>query len=77
MPETIFWDTAAFVALGNRDDALHDVAVGVSQVLARQKARILTTDAVLIEVANSFSKAAWRPWRSDWLPLCNGRSWRV
>jgi predicted nucleic acid-binding protein len=61
MPETIVWDTAAFVALGNRDDALHDAAVEVSQMLARQKARILTTDAVLIEVANSFSKVAWRP----------------
>ncbi len=60
MPETIFWDTAAFVALGNRDDALHAAAVAVSEELAHHKARILTTDAVLTEVANTFSKVGWR-----------------
>jgi len=57
MPETIFWDTAAFVALGNRDDALHEIAVAVSQELARQRALVLTTDAVLTEVVNTFSNA--------------------
>ena len=61
MPETVFWDTAAFVALGNRDDILHAAAVSANQMLAQQKARLLTTDAVLTEVANSFSKSAWRP----------------
>jgi predicted nucleic acid-binding protein len=61
MLETIFWDTAAFVALGNRDDALHEAAVAVSQELAREEALVLTTDAVLTEVVNTFSKAAWRP----------------
>ena len=60
MPETVFWDTAAFVALGNRDDILHEASVSANQMLAQQKAHLLTTDAVLIEVANSFSKAAWR-----------------
>jgi predicted nucleic acid-binding protein len=57
----MFWGTVAFVALGNSDDALHQVAISVSQQLGQQKALVLTTDAVLIEVANSFSKAAWRP----------------
>jgi predicted nucleic acid-binding protein len=61
MPETVFWDTAAFLALGNRDDALHNTAVTASATLARQRAFVLTTDAVLTEVANAFSKAAWRP----------------
>lgn len=61
MPETVFWDTAAFVALGNADDDLHLSAVTVSEELARSQARVLTTDAVLTEVANTFSKAAWRP----------------
>jgi len=61
MPEVVFWDTAAFVALGNRDDALYSAAVAVNKDLARQKAYILTTDAVLTEVANSFSKAVLRP----------------
>jgi predicted nucleic acid-binding protein len=61
MPETVFWDTAAFVALGNARDDLHQMAVNVSQELAQAETQVLTTDAVLIEVANTFSKAAWRP----------------
>ena len=61
MPETVFWDTAAFVALGNRDDELHLEAVSVSQELATQRAFIITTDAVLTEVVNTFSRAAWHP----------------
>lgn len=60
MPELIFWDTAAFVALANRDDSLHDAAAFVSQKLARAGARLLTTDAVLTEVANTFSRVALR-----------------
>ncbi len=61
MPEIVSWDTSAFVALGNRDDGLHPSAVAVNNELARQKAYILTTDVVLVEVANSFSKVAYRP----------------
>jgi predicted nucleic acid-binding protein len=60
MPDRVFWDTAAFVALGNRDDDLHGAAIGVSQELAARQAMVLTHDAILTEVANSFSKAAWR-----------------
>jgi predicted nucleic acid-binding protein len=65
MPETVFWDTAAFVALGNAGDELHQAAVEVSQELAQNQAHVLTTDAVLTEVANAFSRVAWRPiaWR--------------
>ena len=61
MPETVFWDTSAFVALGNADDDLHEQAVQVSTALARERARVVTTSAVLTEVANTFSRSAWRP----------------
>jgi len=61
MLEMVFWDTAAFVALGNRDDELHAAAIAASQELARAHARILTTDAVLTEVANTFSRTTLRP----------------
>jgi predicted nucleic acid-binding protein len=60
MAETVFWDASALVALGNADDDLHEQAVHVSDALARQKAHILTTSAVLIEVANTFSRSGWR-----------------
>jgi len=61
MPETIFWDTAAFIALGNARDDLHQAAINVSQELAQAQAHVLTTSSVLIEVANTFSKIALRP----------------
>jgi predicted nucleic acid-binding protein len=46
--------------LGNADDELHAAAVTVSSQLAQAGARVLTTDAILTEVANTFSKTAWR-----------------
>jgi predicted nucleic acid-binding protein len=61
MARIVFWDTVAFVALGNRDDSLHNAAIGVSLMLSREGALALTTDAVLTEVANTFSKVALRP----------------
>ena len=61
MPEIVFWDTAAFVALGNTRDDLHQAAISVSQDLAQAQAHVLTTDAVLTEVANIFSKVTLRP----------------
>lgn len=61
MPETVFWDTAAFVALGNAQDDLHQAAINISQDLAQAQTHVLTTDAVLTEVANIFSKVALRP----------------
>ncbi len=61
MPDTIFWNATAFIALGNTRDDLHQAAITVSQQLAQVQTQVLTTDAVLIEVANTFSKVALRP----------------
>jgi predicted nucleic acid-binding protein len=61
MPEIVFGDTAAFIALGNTRDDLHQTAIKVSQQLAQAQAHVLTTDAVLIEVTNAFSKVILRP----------------
>lgn len=65
MIETIFWDTTAFIALGNTRDELHQSAIKVSHELAKNQAHVLTTDAILVEIANAFSKASSRPvaWR--------------
>lgn len=60
MPEAVFWDTAAFVALGNRDDRWHAAAAQISADLEASDALLITTDAVLTETANLFSRAAWR-----------------
>lgn len=61
MAETVFWDTSAFVALGNADDDLHEQAIQVSGGLGREGALVLTTSAILTEVANTFSRIGWRP----------------
>lgn len=60
MSRVVFWDTSAFLALVNTHDALHRQAVAVSQPLARASAHLLTTDAVLTEIANGLSKVGQR-----------------
>jgi hypothetical protein len=49
----VFADTAFFVAFHNRRDALHPRAV---ECAARLTAPILTTEFILIEVANFFKR---------------------
>lgn len=56
MSETVFWDTSAFVALGSPRDHLHGAARQISKDLATRQARIVTTEAVLLEVGNAFSR---------------------
>lgn len=51
----VFADTAFFVALHNRRDALHSRAV---ECAARLTAPILTTEFILLEVANFFKRPA-------------------
>ncbi|MCE7983896.1 MAG: hypothetical protein DYG89_22205 [Caldilinea sp. CFX5] len=48
------------MALANTRDALHRQAVAVSQSLARENVQLLTTDAVLTELANGLSKVGQR-----------------
>lgn len=56
----IFVDTAALVALGNKQDDWHDQAVAVSRQLTLAGCRFVTTDAVLLEVGNTFSRAPFK-----------------
>lgn len=49
-------DTAALVALGNKQDDWHEQAVSVSRQLTLAGCRFVTTDAVLLEVGNTFSR---------------------
>ncbi len=60
MSRIVFWDTSAFLALVNTRDAWHGQAVAVSQLLASERAELLTTDAILIEIANGLSKIGQR-----------------
>jgi predicted nucleic acid-binding protein len=57
----VFVDTAALVALGNKQDHWHYQAVAVSRQLTLAGCRFVTTDAVLLEVGNTFSRAPFKP----------------
>ena len=51
--ETVFVDTAAWIALINSRDALHERALQVMAQLARDKTQLVTTEFVLLEVADA------------------------
>lgn len=61
MPTTkVFVDTAAWLALLNADDALHEQTRRIRGMLAQRKTRLVTTEFVLLEVADALSSPALR-----------------
>jgi len=58
--DKIFVDTAAWIALLNTSDALHQPAKQVMNQLQQQKAFLVTTEFVLLEVADALSAPAIR-----------------
>lgn len=56
----VFIDTGYFVALLNRRDALHDQAIALARRWDKRKVPLMTSDAVLIELANFFSRSPLR-----------------
>jgi len=56
----VFVDTAAWVALLNTRDELHQTAQRQMQELQRLSTSLITTDFVLLELANMFSGLPWR-----------------
>ena len=53
--EKIFVDTAAWLALLNKDDGLHALAQQVMKTLRQQRVVLSTTNFVLLEVADALS----------------------
>jgi len=53
--KTIFVDTAAFIALGNNRDQLHEKAKSVRQQLAQVNCRFITSRWIIAEFCNAFS----------------------
>lgn len=56
----ILVDTGYFVALLNRRDALHDQALSLASRWQKKNRVLLTSDAVLIELANFFARSPLR-----------------
>lgn len=59
-PSRIFVDTAAWLALVNKSDLLHQRAVTLHKQLLSKGASYITTDYVLTEVANSLARPPYR-----------------
>ncbi len=57
---TVLVDTAAWIALVNTRDELHNRAEQAIAELRRGNVTLLTTEFVLLEVANALCTSAWR-----------------
>ena len=57
----IFVDAAAWIALANVDDELHSHANQIMSNLLTQRARLVTTEFVLLEVADALAVPNLRP----------------
>ncbi len=55
MADTVFVDTAAWIALLNSRDTYHLPARRIMDLLRQQKAALITTEFVLLEVADALS----------------------
>lgn len=58
--EQVFVDTAAWIALLNTNDRLYHQAQRVMRELEQERAHLVTTELVLIEVADSLAAASIR-----------------
>lgn len=56
MRNAVFVDTVAWLALVNKSEDLHEAARSVRDQLVQQKAKLVTTDYVLVEIANSLAR---------------------
>src|ERR1700742_560604 len=57
---TVFLDTAYAIALINRDDALHRVALGLADRLQQSRTRLLTTRAIFLEIGDGLCRPLYR-----------------
>jgi predicted nucleic acid-binding protein len=56
----VFVDTAAWLALLNKSDALHEKAKRVRNKLVKERGQFLLTDYIVVEIANSLSRVPFR-----------------
>lgn len=57
----IFVDTSALIALGNKKDSFHQQAIEIRNQLKREKCNFITTNAILLEFGNAFSRVHLKP----------------
>ena len=60
MKRPVFVDTAAWLALLNKSDALHEKAKRIRNKLVRERGQFLLTDYIVVEIANALSRVPFR-----------------
>jgi predicted nucleic acid-binding protein len=63
----VFADTAFFAALLDPRDTLNEEAIALAERLARDGARMATTDAILVETANFCARGPLRGHAARWI----------
>jgi len=58
--KTVFVDTAALIALGNKQDSFHLAAWQKQQVLVKNQTKFISSDFVIAEFCNAFSRVKLR-----------------
>jgi predicted nucleic acid-binding protein len=58
---TVFLDTGFAIALLSPRDQYHAVALHLADEIKRRRTKIITSDAVLLEIGAALAKAAYRP----------------
>ena len=61
LSETLFLDSAYAIALASPGNKLHAVATELATAIKTRKARLLTTEGILLEIGDSLSKPRFRP----------------
>ena len=60
MTDSFFLDTAFAIALISPNDAFHEKALELANLVEKTKSRLVTTRAVVIEIGNALSKQSLR-----------------
>lgn len=60
MADSFFLDTAFAIALISPKDAFHETALKLAKQVEKNKTRLVTTRAVVIEIGNALSKSSTR-----------------
>jgi uncharacterized protein len=60
VPVEVFLDTVYAVALAAASDTLHEQAVALAEQLELNGTRLITTQAILLEIGNALSKQRYR-----------------
>ncbi|HET8540546.1 MAG TPA: PIN domain-containing protein [Anaeromyxobacter sp.] len=77
MGRTVLVDTSYLVAVLDGCDRLHARALALARELAGADARLVTTDLILVELANYFARSPLRRHAIDWISAIRGGGWEV